>query len=195
MTTCVQDYDPELPLGAQPGLEALRAIHQKLLFLEDTSATAQDGAVRDAVQLMTLHKAKGLEFSVVALVGLDQNGVFPMAGMRDYTFEEQEQRKNMVYVGVTRTRNLLVVSSVDEDAAAAPRGGWKKGGPGFGPRPGPPSLFLAKIYDSFGVPRGPGGYPRHSVRRLKRRPFHGRWAPASALQRCDEGLRRQRRML
>lgn len=164
-----QDFDPALPLDDYVGVKALREVATKMAFLDDTTSADNDTA-RRAVQLMTLHKAKGLEFSVVVLVGLDEAGIFPR-GQDSYDFAQTEQQKNMVYVGVTRTRNLLVVSGVDPITANAQmrRGSrWKKGA-GSAMTASPPSIFLNAMYRGFGVqcapqPGGSSGYPCEEVR-------------------------------
>ena len=149
----VQDYDPHAPLEDQGGMHALHEVVSKLAFIDDTSPKSADGRTEDAVQLMTLHKCKGLEFSVVVLVGLDNNGLFRgEAGLAD--LEAVDQATNLVYVGVTRTENLLVVSAVESD----PLPDWRKFAKGgrFGApaTPAEPSVMLDAMYREFDV-QGP----------------------------------------
>ncbi|MBI4508946.1 MAG: UvrD-helicase domain-containing protein [Deltaproteobacteria bacterium] len=73
------------------------------------SADDKDGRQGDAVTLMTIHAAKGLEFSVVFLAGLEE-GVFPaLRGDGDLDHELQEERR-LAYVAITRARDRLVFS-------------------------------------------------------------------------------------
>jgi DNA helicase-2/ATP-dependent DNA helicase PcrA len=71
--------------------------------LEDT--TASDGNKGDQVALMTLHSAKGLEFPVVFLVGMEE-GIFPHSRSLDDEAEMEEERR-LAYVGITRAEQEL----------------------------------------------------------------------------------------
>lgn len=64
--------------------------------------------VADGVALMTLHSAKGLEFDVVFLVGLE-DGLLPHANSRD-ELEGLEEERRLAYVGMTRARRWLALT-------------------------------------------------------------------------------------
>ena len=68
--------------------------------------TAEFG--RNAVTLMTLHAAKGLEFPVVFITGLEE-GLFPLGGA-DSDRKELEEERRLMYVGVTRAKQKLYLS-------------------------------------------------------------------------------------
>ena len=92
---------------------------------------------------MTLHTAKGLEFPVVFLTGLE-DGVFPhMRSLADS--KELEEERRLAYVGITRARTRLYVTR------AATRSAW--GAPSYNP----PSRFLDEL---------PGGSRRLAAPRL-----------------------------
>ncbi|MFC0038062.1 DNA helicase PcrA [Actinomadura rayongensis] len=83
------------------------------------------------VTLMTLHTAKGLEFPVVFLTGME-DGVFPHLRAMSNPKELEEERR-LAYVGITRARQRLYVS------LASMRSAWGS------PQVNPPSRFLAEI--------------------------------------------------
>jgi DNA helicase-2/ATP-dependent DNA helicase PcrA len=80
-------------------------------FLEDISLASAVDRWKDeagAVTLMTLHAAKGLEFPVVFIVGLEQ-GLLPHARAMDDGRELEEERR-LLFVGITRARRELYLS-------------------------------------------------------------------------------------
>ena len=82
-------------------------LDQASLDAGDTQASESD----DAVQLMTLHSAKGLEFDLVFLVGMEE-GLFPhKMSMDNLTGLEEERR--LCYVGITRARAKLYFSHAE----------------------------------------------------------------------------------
>ena len=94
----VRDY--ELSCGEEATLAHYLA-HVALF----TNADAEDKA--DKVRLMTVHAAKGLEFPVVFLCGMNE-GVFPSRKVRDLRGMEEERR--LAFVAMTRARDMLTLS-------------------------------------------------------------------------------------
>jgi DNA helicase-2/ATP-dependent DNA helicase PcrA len=83
-----------------------------LEFLEKVTLAAEEagGEESEAVRLMTLHNAKGLEFDVVFLVGLE-DGLLPHSRSVDSPREIEEERR-LFYVGLTRARERVFLSLV-----------------------------------------------------------------------------------
>ena len=92
-------------------------------FLEQVSLVADSDEIPDeeggVVTLMTLHTAKGLEFPVVFLTGMEE-GVFPHARSLGEPRELEEERR-LAYVGITRAREQLYLTrSIVRTAWGAP---------------------------------------------------------------------------
>ncbi|MEU8503489.1 DNA helicase PcrA [Streptomyces brevispora] len=107
-------------------------------FLERVALVADSDQIPDedtdgsgVVTLMTLHTAKGLEFPVVFLTGME-DGVFPHMRALGQVKELEEERR-LAYVGITRARERLYLTR------AAMRSAW--GQPSYNP----PSRFLEEI--------------------------------------------------
>jgi DNA helicase-2/ATP-dependent DNA helicase PcrA len=96
------------PEDTDAGLNELSA------FLSHAALEAGEGqgeAWDDCVQLMTLHSAKGLEFPVVFLVGMEE-GLFPSQRSTEEENRLEEERR-LAYVGITRARERLYVSHAE----------------------------------------------------------------------------------
>ncbi|MCK4271365.1 ATP-binding domain-containing protein, partial [bacterium] len=80
-------------------------------FLEGVALLTSADALKEgveAVTLMTLHSAKGLEFPVVFIAGLEE-GLFPLSRAMESP-EELEEERRLMYVGMTRAREKLFLS-------------------------------------------------------------------------------------
>lgn len=81
-------------------------------FLEEISLIADMSEHResdDAVTLMTIHSAKGLEFKVVFLIGMEE-GIFPHANSL-MEVEGLEEERRLMYVGITRAKEILYITN------------------------------------------------------------------------------------
>jgi DNA helicase II / ATP-dependent DNA helicase PcrA len=111
-------------------------------FLERVALVADSDQIPDedengdgVITLMTLHTAKGLEFPVVFLTGME-DGVFPHMRALGQTKELEEERR-LAYVGITRARERLYLTR------SAMRSAW--GQPSYNP----PSRFLEEIPGAY----------------------------------------------
>ncbi len=105
-----------------------------LAFLEEAALIADLDTLsedRDAVTLMTLHSAKGLEYPVVFITGLEEN-ILPHSRSKD-TLEELDEERRLCYVGITRAMEQLYLLH------ARQRTLWGA------PREADPSRFLTAI--------------------------------------------------
>lgn len=94
----------------------------------------------DNLKLMTLHSAKGLEFPVVFLMGLEE-GILPhMRSLESDTAMEEERR--LMYVGVTRAEDLLYITRARKRSFINRQ---SDGSSGFSAQMLPPSRFLTEI--------------------------------------------------
>ena len=114
------DEDAEAQTRAQNVREFMNAIEEYLErsddksaagFLEQVSLVADSDEIETGpnyVTLMTVHLAKGLEFSSVFLTGMEE-GLFPI-GESDFSQEELEEERRLCYVGMTRAKNQLQIT-------------------------------------------------------------------------------------
>ena len=118
--------------------DALDNMRRLEIFLESTALVSdidewEEGA--GAVTLMTLHTAKGLEFPVVYMVGME-DGVFPhMRSLGEP--DELEEERRLAYVGITRAQDRLYLTSA-----------WNRmlfGGSNYNP----PSRFLKEVPETL----------------------------------------------
>ena len=98
----------EFVLDPESELDPLTAFLSQAA-LEAGEGQAEDGA--DGVELMTLHSAKGLEFPLVFLVGLEE-GLFPHQRSNEDPAQLQEERR-LCYVGITRAQERLVLTHAE----------------------------------------------------------------------------------
>ena len=103
------DFDSESSVH-----EEWRNMDKLTAFLSHAALEAGEGQAReweDCIQLMTLHSAKGLEFPLVFIVGLEE-GLFPSQRSLDEPGKLEEERR-LCYVGITRARRQLVLTAAE----------------------------------------------------------------------------------
>ena len=92
----------------ETGIDRLGHFLNDLALIADTD----DGDIEAAeVTLMTLHAAKGLEFPVVFLIGMEE-GVFPLSRASEEPDELEEERR-LAYVGITRAEEILFLTNAN----------------------------------------------------------------------------------
>ena len=92
----------------ESGLDKLSRFLNDLALIADTD----DGdTVSSEVTLMTFHAAKGLEFPVVFLIGMEEN-VFPLSRASEDEDELEEERR-LAYVGITRAEKILYLTNAN----------------------------------------------------------------------------------
>ncbi|MGE5235640.1 MAG: ATP-dependent helicase [Acidobacteriota bacterium] len=90
--------------AAERGLDLAGFMDEIALLTDADTRTAGD-----AVQLSTLHAAKGLEFDAVFLVGME-DGLLPLRRNQEEDPEELEEERRLAYVGMTRARHRLYLT-------------------------------------------------------------------------------------
>ncbi len=88
--------------------KSLTAYLEKVSLVQDTDKIEDED---DTVVMMTIHSAKGLEFPVVFMVGME-NGIFP-GNMSFEKESEMEESRRLCYVGITRAKETLFMTSAE----------------------------------------------------------------------------------
>lgn len=112
-----------------PAQQALVQFLQEQALASDTDQL-QDGA--EAVTMITLHAAKGLEFPVVFLVGLNEGLLPHVRALESGSLAELEEERRLCYVGMTRAMERLYLTTVAQRRT-------------YGGSAGEPSRFLSQI--------------------------------------------------
>ena len=92
----------------ETGLDRLSRFLNDLALIADTDDGNQESS---EVTLMTLHAAKGLEFPVVFIIGMEEN-VFPLSRAAEDEDELEEERR-LAYVGITRAEKVLFLTNAN----------------------------------------------------------------------------------
>jgi len=124
-TNYLEKYDENdlEDLGRLENIKELRSVAIEfpnlIQFLENVALVEAEylpdqkiGDPNDAITLMTLHSAKGLEFKVVFLVGMEE-GIFPHSQSL-FSLSDVEEERRLCYVGITRAKDHLYLTFVKE---------------------------------------------------------------------------------
>jgi DNA helicase-2/ATP-dependent DNA helicase PcrA len=104
---------PDAPLDAQ-----LRTFLERAVL----SKSDENEPERLRVNLLTLHSTKGLEFSRVYIVGVEDGQLLQSSPTRETKPEEIEESRRLLYVGMTRTKDRLVLTRAATRAGKPTRG-------------------------------------------------------------------------
>jgi DNA helicase-2/ATP-dependent DNA helicase PcrA len=162
--------------------QGLHEFLDAVALYEDGDAASGD----DAVSLMTLHAAKGLEFDVVVLAGLE-DGLLPHTNSHDDPDRLEEERR-LAYVGMTRARRILALTAARSRFLFGQRQATR------------PSRFLIELPEdgisdlSDAIPFDVGGTPAPAIQprapeRSSRPARQGRKLPATVTDADGEGWR------
>ncbi|HEY0222565.1 MAG TPA: DNA helicase PcrA [Lactovum miscens] len=108
-----QDFDKKNEstenLVNETGSERLSRFLNDLSLIMDTDSV--DDESEQGVTLMTLHSAKGLEFPIVFIVGMEE-GIFPLSRVNE-DHDELEEERRLAYVGITRAEKRLYLTNAN----------------------------------------------------------------------------------
>jgi DNA helicase-2/ATP-dependent DNA helicase PcrA len=122
--------------------EGLAAFLERVALVSDVDSMDER---KDAVTLITLHQAKGLEYPVVFMVGMEERVLPHIRSFGDVAQMEEERR--LCYVGMTRARQRLYLCRAQRRTLMG------------GSNANPPSAFLADIPSHLVATRGPRDEP------------------------------------
>ena len=109
-----KNYEKEKAAGSSEfdiNKTQLEAYLEKVSLVQDTDKLEDEEDENGTVVLMTIHSAKGLEFPVVFMVGME-NGIFP--GQSSFNSDsEMEESRRLCYVGITRAKETLFMTSAE----------------------------------------------------------------------------------
>ena len=121
-----------------PYFKNMEFVQRFSLINNDESINNSDsGADSEKITLITLHQAKGLEYSVVFIIGFEQ-GLLPHARSLENLSEMEEERR-ICYVGITRAKERLYLSNCSQ------RFTWNNSGKNMFSQTQLPSQFLSEI--------------------------------------------------
>ncbi|MCQ8265201.1 DNA helicase PcrA [Streptococcus suis] len=103
-----KNFDEKGSEEEETGIETLSRFLNDLALIADTDDDSREAS---EVTLMTLHAAKGLEFPVVFLIGMEEN-VFPLSRASEEEAELEEERR-LAYVGITRAEQVLYLTNAN----------------------------------------------------------------------------------
>ncbi len=173
-----EDHEDRLE-NVEELLRAAKEAEGLMDFLDRVALTAraeEPGETGGRVALMTLHNAKGLEFPVVFLVGVEE-GLLPHRSSLS-TLEGLEEERRLFYVGITRAQERLYLSYAGEREVYGRT------------EPTRPSRFLEEVdptlyeeYDPYRPPRPvpPPHRPKPGAYKGGERVFHPRFGPGTVV--------------
>ncbi len=144
--------------GAEDRLENIKVLVDEVggysnleEFLADAALmSSADDEAKEAVTLMTLHSAKGLEFPIVFVVGVEEGYLPSSQAVNSGKPEAIEEERRLMYVGMTRAQEKLFLSFVGSRFSY---GKWT---------PALPSRFLADLGDGVEVVDNSRGYKNYA---------------------------------
>ncbi|MBQ6454150.1 MAG: ATP-binding domain-containing protein, partial [Coriobacteriales bacterium] len=162
------DYDDGLEHDEQEyanDIAALLSPFMTWLSLRSDLDSLMEGS--STVTLMTIHSAKGLEFPVVFVAGMEE-GIFPHVGYDAETPKEIEEERRLAYVAITRAREaLFLVCARSRNLYGSSNNN-------------PPSRFVGEIPESVRVLDGVGSRGFGGVGNEKRGDRHGMYGTGNS---------------